>query len=135
VPAVRAVNGEPDFELRSQRSGFDEALYERVARPSADRHREPGDRDRHPGLRCEGRRVPLKIVGIDALVAAPIAPALVPKPNPARRRCACSTRRVFLNAPARERLAGVRRCACRRRSGSVELTVRGSVAASGSRSR
>ena len=30
--AVRAVNGQPDFELRGQRGGFDEALYARVAK-------------------------------------------------------------------------------------------------------
>ena len=29
--AVRSVNGQPDFELRGQRGGFDEALYARVA--------------------------------------------------------------------------------------------------------
>ena len=29
--AVRTVDGQPDFELRSQRGGFDEALYARVA--------------------------------------------------------------------------------------------------------
>ena len=29
--AVRSVNGQPDFELRAQRGGFDEALYARVA--------------------------------------------------------------------------------------------------------
>ena len=29
--AVRQVNGQPDFELRAQRNGFDETLYARVA--------------------------------------------------------------------------------------------------------
>ena len=29
--AVRSVNGQPDFELRGQRGGFDEMLYARVA--------------------------------------------------------------------------------------------------------
>src|SRR5258706_15456737 len=29
--AVRSVNGQPDFELRGQRGGFDEALYTRGA--------------------------------------------------------------------------------------------------------
>ena len=29
--AVRSVNAAPDFELRGQRGGFDEALYARVA--------------------------------------------------------------------------------------------------------
>lgn len=29
--AVRSVNGQPDFELRAQRDGYDEALYGRVA--------------------------------------------------------------------------------------------------------
>ena len=30
--AVRSINGQPDFELRGQRGGFDETLYERVAK-------------------------------------------------------------------------------------------------------
>src|SRR5438132_224396 len=78
--AVRAVNGEPDFELRGGSAGFDERLYERVARhPRVDVASPVIEIDTR-AFDVRGERVPLKIVGIDALVAATIAPALMPKP-------------------------------------------------------
>src|SRR3990167_5999997 len=78
--AVRQVNGQPDFELRAQRDGFDETLLERVAA--------------HPGvalasavieldtqaLAADGSSIALRVVGLDALVAAPLTPALMPRP-------------------------------------------------------
>ena len=103
--AVRAVNGEPDFELRGQRSGFDETLYERVARhPQVDIASPVVEIDTQ-AFDAKGERVPLKIVGIDALVAAPIAPALVPKPDAGAPAMAMlEPDALFLNARARERL-------------------------------
>src|SRR5258705_10031790 len=74
--AVRAVNGVPDFELRGQRSGFDEALYTRVATQPQVAIASPVIEldsfafDERPGH--QGERVALKIVGLDALVAAPL---------------------------------------------------------------
>lgn len=137
--AVRAVNGEPDFELRSQRSGFDEALYERVARhPQVDIASPVIEVDTQ-AFDAKGERVPLKIVGIDALVAAPIAPALVPKVDAGAPAFAIlEPDAVFLNARARERLgigagagANVSRLRVQTPTGSIELKLRGSVAAAG----
>ena len=73
--AVRSINGQPDFELRGQRGGFDEALYERVAK-------HPGIALASPVIEVETqalvvdaqgdgnagtKRVPLRVLGIDAL--------------------------------------------------------------------
>ena len=68
--AVRSVNGEPDFELRGQRRGFDEALYARVARDPRVAIASPVVEIETAAFDAAGRRVPLRIVGVDALVAA-----------------------------------------------------------------
>jgi len=133
--AVRAVNGEPDFELRSLRSGFDEALYERVARHPQIEIASPVLEIDTQAFAARGERVPLKIVGMDALVAAPIAPALVPKPDTGAPAMAMlDPDAVFLNARARERLgigAGVGTLRVQTATGSTVLTLRGGVAAAG----
>ena len=48
APAVRAVNGEPDFELRAPAQRLRRGAVRRASRahPQVD-DREPGDRDRH----------------------------------------------------------------------------------------
>ena len=133
--AVRAVNGVPDFELRGQRSGFDEALYERVAT-----HPQVGIAspliefdsfafDERPEHR--GERVALKIVGLDALVAAPLSPALMPRPAEGADRLALlAPDAIFLNPQARQRLTGDR-LRVQTPNGSVTLRVQGSIAAQG----
>ena len=65
--AVRAVNGVPDFELRGPLSGFDEALYARVARHPQVSHASPVIEIDTYAFDAQGERVPLKIVGLDAL--------------------------------------------------------------------
>lgn len=138
--AVRAVNGEPDFELRSQRSGFDEALYERVAKHPQIDIASPVIEIDTQAFDVKGERVPLKVIGIDALVAAPIAPALVPKPDSGTPAFAMlEPDAVFLNARARERLGigtgtgtgAAGKLRVQTPAGSTELTLRGSVAAAG----
>ena len=129
--AVRAVNGVPDFELRGQRGGFDEALYERVARHPQVALASPVIEIDTYALDAQGRRVALKIVGIDALVAAPLAPALLPRPAEGADRLALlAPDSIFLNAQARERLAG-ERIRVQTPTGSASLRVQGSIAASG----
>ena len=74
--AVRAANGEPDLTLRGPRAGFDDAVFERVAA-------DPGVELASPVLEIDtyatapgGERVAVRVLGIDALLAAPLAPAL-----------------------------------------------------------
>ena len=133
--AVRAVNGVPDFELRGAAGkvgdGFDESLYERVARHPQVAVASPVIELDTYALDAQGQRVPLKIVGIDALVAAPLSPALMPRPSIGVDRMAVlAPDAVFLNAQARRRLPGD---ALRvpTPTGPVSLRVQGTVTAEG----
>jgi len=92
--AVRAANGEPDLTLRGPRAGFDDAVFERVAA-------DPGVAIASPVLEIDtyaaavgGRRVTVRVLGIDTLLAAPLAPALLPRP------AAGEDRLVFLDPDA-----------------------------------
>ena len=139
--AVRAVNGQPDFELRGQRGGFDEALYARVAT-------HPGVALASPVVEVEtqaltaddpgaAKRVPLRVLGIDALVAAPMSPALLPKLSASDKANEPDRLRLFdpdavaLNAAARLRLGAIDTLRLQTPSGIVALRVHGSVAAGG----
>lgn len=77
--AVRSVNGQPDLELRGAAGDLDEDLYARVAAHPAVEHASPvieaGTLARRPG----GERQRLRLLGVDALAAGPLAPALVPR--------------------------------------------------------
>ena len=131
--AVRAVNGEADLTLVGPRGGFDEALYERVARHRGVAIASPVIEVDTFAIDARGERVPLKIVGIDALVAAPLAPALLPRPNDAAPRLALlAPDAIFLNERAAQRLGGDDgRVRVQGPQGSVELQARGRIAATG----
>ena len=133
--AVRQVNGQPDFELRAQRGGFDEALLERVASHPRVALASPVIEIETAAFDAAGERVPLRLVGLDALVAAPLTPALMPRPERnADRLAIVDPGAVFLNPAAQQRLAPSGSVASLRvQSGgaSVTLAVRGSVLADG----
>ena len=103
--AVRQANGQPDFELRAQREGFAEELYARVAN-------HPGVAIASPVLELDARAVDasgsaftLRVVGLDALVAATLTPALLPRPDAGADRFALlDPGSVFLNRAAHARL-------------------------------
>ncbi|MDO8419935.1 MAG: ABC transporter permease, partial [Rubrivivax sp.] len=103
--AVRAANGEPDLTLRGPRAGFDDAWFERVAA-------DPGVEIASPVLEVDtyaaapgGRRVPVRVLGIDTLLAAPLAPALLPRPAAGEDRLAfLDPDAAFANAAARDQL-------------------------------
>ena len=85
--AVRSVNGQPDAVLAgASRDGFDDALYARVLLDegvagvspvleidSAGRWQDDAPAAAPP--------TPLRVVGVDALKVATIAPALMPQPS------------------------------------------------------
>ena len=133
--AVRAVNGDADFELRAQRGGFDEALYERVAAHPQIALASPMVDIDTQALGARGQRVSLRVLGLDALVAAPLAPALLPRlPQNAARFALFDPEAVFLNAAARQKLGdpddgGLLRV--QTPSGLATLRVQGSIAAGG----
>ncbi len=133
--AVRAANGEPDLSLRgTQREGFDDALYERVASAAGVRVASPVVEAEAQAHAADGRRVALKLVGVDALRVAAVAPGLLPRVDAGGERSAfLAPDAVFVNPAARQRLAlaagdtlalqvGLRR---------VELRVAGRIAAGG----
>ncbi len=130
--AVRSVNGAPDFELRAQRGGFDEALYARVAAHPQIALASPVVEAETLAISATGERVPLRIVGLDALVAAPMSPDLMLQPNDGEDRLAIiDPLALFLNPAARERLGAMPALALQSPSGRIEIPVRGSVSAGG----
>jgi len=132
--AVRSANGEPDLSLRGQREGFDDALYERVAADPAVALASPVvEIDTYaPGR--DGQRVPLRVLGIDALQIAPLAPTLLPQPAGAEDRLAfLDPDRVFLNPAARDKTGAADGQPLALQSGPAwqPLRVAGSVSAGG----
>jgi putative ABC transport system permease protein len=131
--AVRAINGEADLELVGPAGGFDEALYGRVATT-------PGVAVASPVVEAEsfafdrqGKRVPIRVLGIDAFVVARLAPALLPRVRSGGDRLAIvDPGAVFLNASAEQRLGSdATTVALQTATGRIELRVAGSVAAGG----
>ena len=102
--AVRSVNGQPDLELRAPQGSFDESVFAQVAN-------NPQVAVASPVLElasyavASGKRSALRVVGLDALVVAQLAPALMPLPAANADRFALFTPGfVFLNAAARQAL-------------------------------
>ena len=103
--AVRSVNGQPDLELRAGQGSFDETVFEQVASHPQVEAASPVLELASYATAPDGKRSPLKIVGIDALVVAQLAPALMPIPMKDADRFALFTPgSVFLNATARQLL-------------------------------
>lgn len=130
--AVRAVGGQPDLELRAMQGSFDEDWYERVARQPEVAWASPVLEASTYVLTGEAQRVALRLIGIDPLLVAPVAPALLPQPAAGVDRLALlAPGQVFLNSAARQRLHGDRlqvQVALQLRA----VSVAGSVNASGS---
>ncbi|MDP1566767.1 MAG: ABC transporter permease, partial [Polaromonas sp.] len=129
--AVRSVNGQPDLELRALRGGFDETLYARVAARPEVAAASPVLELATYAVAADGKRVALRVVGVDALVVARLAPALMPVPAADAARLALFTPgSVFLNPAARQALSGE---GLRLQSGLqlLDVQVAGSVAAGG----
>ena len=134
--AVRSVNGQPDFELRESHrafgGGFDEALYARVAAHPQVVLASPVLEIETYALDTQGRRVALRILGLDALVAAPMSLDLLPRPAAGQDRLAIlDPGAIFLNGSARRRLGDTGTLNVGSGAHTVALTVKGSVAAQG----
>ena len=129
--AVRTVNGQPDLELRAAQGLFDESLFATIANDEAVAVASPVLELGTLLALDDGRRVPLRVVGIDALVVAAVAPALLPQPAAGADRMALlAPATVFLNAAARRLATGA---TVRLQSGLQlrEAAVAGSVIAGG----
>ena len=129
--AVRSVNGQPDLELRAAQGTFDEAVFARVAQHPDVSVASPVLALSTYAQDASGERLALRVLGVDALRLAQVAPELMPLPATGADRFAVfSPRMIFLNAAARERLAGDR---VELQSGVrlLQVSVAGRVAAGG----
>jgi putative ABC transport system permease protein len=138
--AVRSVNGQPDLEVRAVQGGFDEAVFSRLARHPQVTLASPVLEFQGLALAGGERQVPMRVIGVDALVLPTIAPALMPQPAAGADRFALfAPGHVFLNAAARSVLGlppeavGGATETVQLRSGAAwqRLDVAGHVAASG----
>ena len=104
--AVRAVNGQPDLELRAVQGSFDEGLYARVANNPQVAMASPVLELTSYALNDAAdpsQRQLLRIIGVDALAVASVAPALLPVPaKDAERMALFAPGMVFLNPAARQ---------------------------------
>ncbi len=135
--AVRSAGGQPDLELRAVQGSLDERLYAQVATHEQVAVASPVLEISTMALAPGGRRRPVRIVGVDALLVASVAPALMPVPAGAVDRLAVfAPETVFLN-PAARQLLGVQPAAAGSRlqlqSGLSmrEARVAGTVSAGG----
>jgi len=133
--AVRAANGEPDAALVcAAREGCDDALADALATNPAITLASPVVEVDSYAIGRNGQRIALKLVGIDALQVATVAPALLPRAaDAAERLAALDPDAVFLNASAQQRLgvpAG-ERLQVQHGLTTVSLRVAGQVAAGG----
>jgi hypothetical protein len=132
--AVRSINGEPDFELRGPSAGFDEALYARVAAHPRVAVASPIVEIETAALDPQGRRVALRVLGIDALVAGTLAPALLPRVAAGQGRYAViDPGTIFLNPQAQQRLGANSKTTLQMQTprGPVEWWIGGGITAPG----
>ena len=125
--AVSAVGGQPDLELRATQGRFDEAVYARVATHPDVAVASPVLEVATFALNTAGQRVPLKVLGVDALVVAAVAPGVMPVPNKDADRLALfAPATEFLNPAAQQALAQPLRL-----QNGQTLQTAGTVAATG----
>ena len=129
--AVRSVNGQPDLTLRASQGQFDESLYARIASLPEVSVASPVLELSTYAQAAGGARQSLRVLGVDALLLARLAPELLPRPADADDRFAFfAPATVFLNAAAQNALGAG---SLQLQSGLNMLAVRvaGSVAAGG----
>lgn len=132
--AVRSVNGQPDLELRAAQGSFDESLFAGVAQlPQVQLASPVLETQAAAALPGDARRLPLRVLGVDALLLPSIAPALMPRPAAdADRFALMAPDTVFLNAAARNALGeGATRLQLRIGTETRELRISGQIAAGG----
>jgi putative ABC transport system permease protein len=133
--AVRQANGQPDLSLRTQREGFDDAWLDRVqADPAVALATPVLEVETHGRSATGARRFALRVIGVDALAIAAVAPELLPRPagrDDGDRWSVFDPLAVFANAAAREALAGAASLEVQSGPRWVALSLAGDVAAGG----
>lgn len=104
--ALRATSGEPDLVLRGNHADLPDALLDRMRLHAGVRAASPVlEADSHAHGADEERRVAVRVLGVDALALAELAPQLLPRPAPSEDRLAAlDPDAVFANAAARAQL-------------------------------
>ena len=132
--AVRQANAQPDFELRGQRAGFEESVFEQVAgHPLVSAASPVIELDTY-ALDANGTRVAVKVLGVDALRLPGLAPELMPRPREQAPRLAMlDPGSIFFNAAAQQRLGAVAGSELRLQSGArfIPFRVEGRVGVEG----
>jgi len=129
--AVRAVGGQADLELRATQGSIDDAWYGRLARHPQVTQASPVLERNTVGLAAPEQRVPLRVLGIDALQVAALAPALLPQPaSSADRLSLFAPATVFLN-PAAQAALGTSSFLLQSGLRLARVRVAGTVSASG----
>jgi putative ABC transport system permease protein len=133
--AVRAVQGEPDASLVcSRREGCDDAVFDAVAARADVALAVPVVEIDTYALDAQGQRVALRLLGVDALQIAAVAPALLPRAAAGETRTALvDPDALFLNPAAMRRLGASEGQTLRVQHGAatIALRVAGRVAADG----
>ncbi|MFN9746458.1 MAG: FtsX-like permease family protein [Betaproteobacteria bacterium] len=130
--AVRAANGDADLSLRG--AAVPEALFEQVAQDAAVSLASPVLEIDTLLRRPDGRRVAVRVIGLDLLRAAPLAPELLPRPRQGEDRLAgFDPDAAFANAAALAALGSAEPGTIELQSGPATVRLRhaGSVAAGG----
>lgn len=132
--AVRSANGEPDAVLRGPREGFDDRLLDAVAAVPGVAIASPVVEVDTYAAAQDPARLPVRLIGLDALAAATLTPGALPRPAEGQGRLAAMDPGLaFVNAAARDRL-GLRDGQVLRLQAGPRwhtLQVGGSVAAGG----
>jgi putative ABC transport system permease protein len=101
--AVHSAGGQPDLELRDAQGRLDEKLYEQVATHPQVALASPVLELATFAIDAHGQRKPLRIVGVDALVAGALTPQLVPVPSAGSDRFSLfAPGTAFVNPSARQ---------------------------------
>jgi putative ABC transport system permease protein len=131
--AVRSAGGQPDLELRGVQGRLDENLYARIATNPQVGLASPVLEISTFALDSAGERRPLRIVGIDALVAGALTPALLPVPTEGADRFALfAPASLFLNPAARQWAGNTRTLQVQAGLKLLDATAAGTVSAGGS---
>jgi putative ABC transport system permease protein len=133
--AVRAVQGEPDASLVcTKREGCDDAVFDALAARVDVVVAVPVVEIDTYALDAQGQRVPLRLLGVDALQIAAVAPALLPRAAAGETHTALvDPDALFLNPAATRRLGASEGQTLRVQHGAttIALRVAGRIAADG----
>ena len=106
--AAQAVSGRPDVSLRARQGSLPDTLLDRVAAHPQVAVASPLLELSTYAQGAAGERVPVRVLGVDALTVGRINPSLVARPSEAAGRLdVFAPDAVFLNPAARQKLVGL----------------------------